>query len=257
MPSKVSFEIAGRRFTAYGPDQELVSVATKDVLLNRSYEYLPKFEIQNFKGGVVIDAGAHVGLFSIIASVFADRVVSIEPHPVNVRFLQQNLRINKVQNVAVLPRCLWSRNGKVRLYEAKGSVGSSILMLSKTSHEVDTITLRDLIRNLGSINLLKMDIEGAEFAVFETIDSNVLSNIQAITGEFHISQGRLQPILDKLQTAGFTTSWFSPPVYRGKFKYEMRVFGSVRVKMWRMAAYTIASLLSLRDTGRCMLFAYK
>ncbi len=95
---RVNFEVDGKGFEVFVPDDQLFG-AVKDILLNRVYEYLPDFELTNFNGEVIIDAGAHVGLFSLIASVFAKKVISIEPHPINLSLLRINKLINNVGNM--------------------------------------------------------------------------------------------------------------------------------------------------------------
>jgi FkbM family methyltransferase len=62
--------------------------------------------LNKFKGKRVVDAGAHVGLFSLAASTFAKEVISLEPHPVNFKLLQLNLEINNTRNIISINKAL-------------------------------------------------------------------------------------------------------------------------------------------------------
>lgn len=84
---KIRFDVGNKTYEAYVPDDECWG-SMKDILLNREYEYIPLFSIENLKGFTVIDVGAHVGLYSLVVSNYAHSIVSIEPHPVNYRLLE-------------------------------------------------------------------------------------------------------------------------------------------------------------------------
>jgi len=79
-------DINKKLFSAFVPDDQLFG-AIKDILLNREYEYLPEFELNRFKGKRIVDAGAHVGLFSLARAVHL-KAGDISP-------IENLLRINK------------------------------------------------------------------------------------------------------------------------------------------------------------------
>jgi hypothetical protein len=122
----IGFEVNGKFYQAFVPDDQLF-VAIKDILLNREYEYLPEFELNKFDGKRIVDAGAHVGLFSLVASNFAKEVISIEPHPVNFKLLQLNLEINNTRNVIPINKALWSKSGTLTLYEGEHTGAHTVL----------------------------------------------------------------------------------------------------------------------------------
>lgn len=129
-------------------------VALKDVLLNREYEYLPQFEICNFRNGIVVDLGAHVGLFSLATSVYAKRVLAIEAHPVNYRILEINKIINNVDNITALNKAIVGGDGKdIYIYEGGHSGGSSIYGSGGRAYRVETTTLSEVLNELGYIDL--------------------------------------------------------------------------------------------------------
>lgn len=126
---KINFVVDGRMFEAFVPDDQYF-IAIKDILLNREYEYIPEFELLNFKGKRVVDAGAHVGLYSLVASVFAKEVISIEPHPLNFRILEINKMVNKAENISTLNKALWFEKTTLELHEGTHTGAHSILQNS-------------------------------------------------------------------------------------------------------------------------------
>jgi FkbM family methyltransferase len=187
---RVKFSVGGKRFTAYVPDDNIWG-AIKDVLLNREYEFLPEFELCNFTGGVIVDAGAHVGLFSLVASAFAGKVIAIEPSRINYHLLMLNLLTNNIGNVVPVNKALYHYRGKLKLFEGGHSGAHSLIGNSSRFEEVETITLEEIIDSYGSIDLLKIDIEGAEFEIFNHIDLETLNRVKMIADEIHLQHATL------------------------------------------------------------------
>src|SRR5689334_13955804 len=73
------------------------------------------------EGDVVLDAGANVGDFTIVAAGKTGdkgRVVALEPHPDNAYLLRKNLARNNVSNVTVIEAALSDRNGVTHMNDA-------------------------------------------------------------------------------------------------------------------------------------------
>jgi FkbM family methyltransferase len=154
----ISFEVDGKLYNAFVPDDQLFG-AVKDILLNREYEYLPEFELNKFMGERVVDAGAHVGLFSLVASTFAKEVITIEPHPVNFKLLQLNLEINNVKNIITINKALWSKSETLTLNEGRHTGAHTVLNPQNANNKkfnINSISLGDILDEFGEIDLLKM-----------------------------------------------------------------------------------------------------
>lgn len=145
---KVNFVVNDNEFQAFVPDDQYF-IAIKDILLNRVYEHLPDFELINFIDKRIVDAGAHTGLFSLLASNFAKEVITIEPHPFIFKILELNKLINNRENIVCLNKALWNKNTKTTLYEAEISSDSTLIpsykQESNKRYEIDTITLGILL----------------------------------------------------------------------------------------------------------------
>jgi FkbM family methyltransferase len=143
------------------------------------------------KGDVVIDAGANIGLFTIIASILvgkSGRVISIEPDPENLKILKKNIQLNNLDNIIIVDKALYKESGKKLRFYSNG-IFSKIVESEKYEIrnyiEVETITLDDIISDFNlRPNSLKMDIEGGEkFALLSA--HRTFKNINYFEGEIH------------------------------------------------------------------------
>jgi len=125
-----------------------------------------KFIIQNIKKcKVFVDVGAYIGGYSIRAAKYC-KVYAIEPLPRNYKILKINEKLNNVKinsfNIAA-----GNKNVKVKLYYDPWNLGlSSTKWKKKKSIEVEMKPLDEII-NEESIDLIKIDVEGAEDLVLE------------------------------------------------------------------------------------------
>ncbi|WP_393972243.1 FkbM family methyltransferase [Oxyplasma meridianum] len=53
---------------------------------------------------IVVNAGANIGIFTVLASSLAKQVIAFEPDIANLRILRENLELNKIKNVTVISR---------------------------------------------------------------------------------------------------------------------------------------------------------
>jgi len=131
------------------------------------------------RGDVVVDVGAHIGRYTLMAARYASRVVAVEPEPSNYSALLSNIRFNSYSNVTALCVALSDRNRKLPLHVAAlGNMGSSSLEPESIEQgtdpkrgtvEVQCDTLDSIVTRLKleSIDWLKIDVEGHEILVLE------------------------------------------------------------------------------------------
>jgi FkbM family methyltransferase len=116
-------------------------------------------------GDVVLDIGANVGFFTLLASKLAGpdgHVHAFEPVPRNLHYLDQHIRLNGIANVSVHPLAIASASGSARF--RSGQHPSMGQLAGAGELHVVTASLDDLIAS-GRIRkpaFIKMDIEGAE-----------------------------------------------------------------------------------------------
>ncbi len=136
----------------------------------RSGEYEPHltavFERYCSPGMTVVDVGANVGYYSLLAARLVGpqgRVVALEPNSENCRLLLASLRKNGLSNVELLPVAADVEQGWAYYSTHVGSNGGLIGsedLLALPGVVVPTFRLDDLVA--GPVGLLKMDVEGAE-----------------------------------------------------------------------------------------------
>jgi len=129
---------------------------------------------------VIVDAGAHAGYTSVFfANMFPDALIhSIEPHPENFELLSRNAK--PYGNIKPLNAALWFEQGSVSL--ANPNADSSAFQFHAGS-SVTAVRVDDVAPD-GSIDILKIDVEGAERAIFER-KPVWLSRVRALLIETH------------------------------------------------------------------------
>jgi len=269
----IEFTEDGKKIKCLIPDDQLW-IAVKDVLLLEEYEMFDNFKINNFNNKVVVDAGAHAGLFSLKASVYAKKVVSLEPLPLLYKLLETNIIRNNVRNIHPLNLALWKEKGVVSFVEGEHSAANRVVEVedTKSTIKVQTIALSDLVESHGKIDLLKIDIEGSEFDVLLNASEDALDNIDKIVGEIHLRKEGilgLNEIVKKLKGSDFMVKVFKPPIfYYGYsmsklFHNYMRIKGFHRLKWFLFVSYTGFNILrALKFIGDnkfntlCFLYAW-
>jgi len=121
------------------------------------------------RGDVVLDVGAHIGYYTLIAAKLVGReghVFAFEPDSSNFSLLTKNIQANHLKNVTLIQKAVSNRTGKIKLHlSEKDSLFHSVVYeeVGKQTIEVDTVCLDDYFRNCErKVNFIKMDIEGAE-----------------------------------------------------------------------------------------------
>lgn len=132
-----------------------------------SYEYEKRvaFETAVTEGSVVFDIGAHVGFYTLLASVLvgpSGKVFAFEPAPRNLFYLKEHLRLNRITNVAVIEAAVSDSAGVVSFDE--GSDSSTGHISTEGQLKVRSVSLDELVSQ-GEVRIphyIKIDVEGAE-----------------------------------------------------------------------------------------------
>ena len=168
------------------------------------------------RDSIVVDLGAHKGEFaSEISSRFGCNCYLVEALPVLFAQIAESSSVRKF-NFAMA-----GRDEPVELYVSKNLEGSTISGAAAKGSEgtvtLEGITLKTLMSKAGidAIDLLKMDIEGAEIVLLEATSDVTLASLTQLTIEFHefvpglVSPQQVQKIKERLQSLGFYAIQFS------------------------------------------------
>ncbi|MCI0391796.1 MAG: FkbM family methyltransferase [Acidobacteria bacterium] len=144
------------------------------------------FALERMKpGSVFIDVGANIGAFAIPAALKVGPkgcVIAIEPSPQVFPFLKKNVALNGLSNVRLIQCAAFNSDGQtVPFYEAPvdrfgmGSLGSQFEAnpVPVLTHTLDYLLDEHMI---GQVDVIKVDVEGFEAAVFRGAEKILTGN---------------------------------------------------------------------------------
>ncbi len=159
-----------------------------EVWIHKSYN--PKgFEIK--RNDIVVDIGAHAGIFTLLASYFAKQgqVYAFEPFKENYNLVLENINLNKAKNVKAFNQAVSDKKGKLKFYvsTSKNKGQNSMYKLGESQKEVsvEKISFKDFLKKIPKIDFLKIDCEGAEYEILFSLSKKELQKIKKISMEFH------------------------------------------------------------------------
>jgi len=112
----------------------------------------------------VWDIGTTVGLYNLGASRKATRVIAVEPVAENIRYLERHIAFNGIRNVEVVVAAVASECGQASF---SASNNRSTGRLAAGPLKVYVVTLDSLLMKFGAPDVIKMDVEGAEYLALE------------------------------------------------------------------------------------------
>ena len=163
--------------------------ALRDVYFEHVYDR--PFQLDDT--GVVLDLGANIGVFSMIAAtslVPRGRVIAVEPNPTVFSVLRENVVANCLRNIEVVYGAVAAEQGTIALRLAPNSTGATIVGPEHgPSVIVPAVSFSDLVTTAGRVELVKCDIEGAEWQIIYESDERVWARIRRVAMEFHLDSG--------------------------------------------------------------------
>ena len=161
-----------------------------ELFLDHQYRYCD--EVIRKAKNAVIDIGAHLGFFSLYASLLNSKVpiYAFEPHIGNFELLKKNLKDNRVKNVTAKHLAVSNKIGEIDLLISKEDLNHSTVHAIEPTNEVQkvqSITLEKILNrhHIGQCDLIKMDCEGADFSIIEDSPPEVFDRVSHIFWEYH------------------------------------------------------------------------
>lgn len=176
------------------------------ILFRRMNDFYPDTE-----SPLILDCGANIG-YTVLYYKHAfpkAKILAFEPDPDSVPILRRNIERNGLKDVQIINSAVWIEDGEV-FWFCEGVDGSRIVQDNTFSDKIVTVPAIDLAKYLvQDIDLLKLDIEEAEFTVIPHIHEQ-LHRVKNILVEIHLkNQSRyagLSKIIDVLINSGFKIS---------------------------------------------------
>ena len=190
------------------PQDKDPALSLYEIFVTKIYDKFFKVE----EGDVVVDIGGNLGLFSYYSLCKgAKQVYCFEPSPQCYNCIVENFNFI---NLIVEEAAVGSKDGNVIFnINPESSINSSMFASDKNSQTITckSINLNNYIKtnNIEKIDYLKIDCEGAEYEIIESLDEQYLiNNVSKICLEYHLNKnGEINTILNKLKKCGFTINF--------------------------------------------------
>lgn len=187
-PMPKSSRMFGRTWNC--PNYKAALGVFKEVFLKAEYHFTAASP-----NPVIIDAGANIGLASLYFHMLYPhcRVVAFEPDATAFSALRENVQTNGL-NVQCVNAALWGSEGFTAIYadpSNQAGVSASVFQSANltTAADIQAVQLSRYID--GPVDLLKLDVEGAETAVLQDLaQSGKLTEIRQALIEFHPHKGQ-------------------------------------------------------------------
>jgi len=162
---------------------EPASEACRAIYVSGLYEPATMAVLQRIltPGAVFVDAGAHIGAFTLFAATLVGpfgRVISFEPSPREYSSLERNVALNRLPNVTLNQEALYNGSGEHTLLVAEPSSSGHNTLGSKLPYAgvevVERVTIRttaldEVLRKqrISRLDAIKLDVEGSECPALE------------------------------------------------------------------------------------------
>jgi len=171
-------------------DGHTVSVNTTDFGVAFELESTGQYEATSMKccknglkpGMTFVDVGANIGLFSLAAGKVVGqtgRVYAFEPDSGNCALLKRNMEQNGYAKVTIVAKAVSDRSGTCMLFESefnKGDHRTYEVSKGRKHVTIETVSLDAYFPAGTRIDMIKMDIEGAEEAALKGMDRIIDEN---------------------------------------------------------------------------------
>lgn len=146
------------------------------------------------EGDVVVDLGANIGYFTLLAAKLVGKkgkVYAFEPEPRNYQYLKRNIQLNGYDNTVALQKAVADKPGTVKLFICPYDTGHHTIQKydgiqayrpdfvngKKEFVEVEQVRLDAFLRGKTTkINVIKMDVEGAEMLALAGMEQLIREN---------------------------------------------------------------------------------
>jgi FkbM family methyltransferase len=181
----ISLQKTGLKFQVRGA-MDIWSI--KETFLDRFYEI---YGVPIQKNWSIIDIGAGIGEYTLFAAAdhAGNQVHAYEPFPESFSLLQANLNLNRLEGVQVYNEAVGGQPGNAVLDLTSGEplqYSTESQTVSPDAISVPTITLEQALARLSRrCQVLKLDCEGAEYAILFNTPDAALDSIDHIVLEYH------------------------------------------------------------------------
>ena len=206
--------------------------------------------------GVVVDLGAGKGEFSerLLEKSPSSRIILVEPDPSLFRELEKKFETQ--DNIEVFEAAIGNEENKNRkFYLNKNWMGNSLYesLIPKKDIQgeiiIRTVTLKSIFSlfHIEKIDLLKVNIEGGEWELFENFSMNDFNRIEQIVVQFHDfldpSQRRGERCVKLLKEFGYTFVQRGTNPYSNCLFYDRKRLKSKAIVKWLTVPRQLSAII--------------
>lgn len=163
-------------------------------------EEYKKSGFQINQNDIVLDIGAHIGLFTLYASQFCTKglIYSFEPMKDNYELLLENIKSNNLEQVKIFNLAVSNSDDPIKLFINNDESGHSMFSQSSQNLMVDSISLKKIFddNKIEHCNFLKLDCEGAEYEIIKNLPLSYFEKIDKIIIEYHMADSNPQLLIE-------------------------------------------------------------
>ena len=176
-------------------------------------------------GMTVLDIGANIGYYALMELDLigsSGKLIAVEPSPKNIEIFKKNIELNNVGDIRIIEGAISDKAEKKDFYLAEQgnlntfhATGTGLKHLTGEVVEVDSYTVPQVMVNEGSLDLIRMDVEGHEVEVLNGMLESVRSGAlrPTIIFETHLSRyGKehdMEAVLKAYFSEGYTTRYLA------------------------------------------------
>ena len=190
-----------------------IRVKSTDLMALTNVWIRNEYEIENFSikdDDVIIDVGAHIGLFSLLVSQKSrnGKIFSFEPIKENFSLFNSNLELNHIKNIFPFNMAVSKNADGVELFLSDDDSAHSIFSKKVNSISIESISLQKIFdeNKIDFCKLLKLDCEGAEYQIIDSLSPEYMDRIQNMAIEYHFADSRpelVEKLITKIKNSGF------------------------------------------------------
>lgn len=163
----------------------------------------------------IVDAGSNIGISICFFKYLYPNatIIGFEPDPISFRYLKTNIEANNFKKVTIHNVALGSKGGIIEFYQQRGGKASQTNSVNPYFAGESALVVRVESGKLSAfidnnVDLLKIDVEGAEYDIFQDLqENNKLRFVKRIFAELHYGRdfmlGDASFLLKVLEKAGF------------------------------------------------------
>jgi len=168
---------------------------------------IEEYKKENFEikpNDVVIDVGAHIGLFTIYASQFCTngKIYSFEPVTENYELLLENIKLNNLDYVTSFNQAVSNSNEPIKLFLNNDESGHSMFSKSSESVKIDSTSLQNFFdeNKIDHCDFIKLDCEGAEYEIIRNLPVEYFQKINKFVIEYHMADTHPELLIELKKT---------------------------------------------------------